>query len=423
MADSKIKPHVSGNGDDIKIDLSGTFPNLSAQLLPDAKLDPAGYDAAVKLSVPMIWGQTVDQKDVKGDIFLNGKFSGNLPYQETPATFGFSLDLGYKQTFASDKFKRDWKWQIKAGVSNGNPVPWKIKTGLVVEQNMKDGKGTDLRTPVLGVDFGLAGKSGFEIGAKTNIPVENVYLQFDGTFGATRNDGKFFFKDLRASAGSFATSLGLKGGVTFNTRPKQKQLVKGAPAIRIDAGGTFGRDPEEDIGTEKADTWGFQVGTTIFFPKMGGEELRDIVTGYGEGFDDPISAFFIRADFNMGVSQYLGTWYMPAQCDETDWDSCQFFDDAQKAATFTVEGDPELTPVRRPYDTTATSLDLSIGGNVLDLFVPKLDLKGIKIKLVPSLGVSIPLNKGGLLPVVTGGLALKGSFEDTVGGLKKKQEK
>ena len=79
--------------------------------------------------------------------------------------------------------------------------------------------------------------------------------------------------------------------------------------------------------------------------------------------------------------------------------------------------------MRRPYDTKAASLDLSIGGNVLDLFMPKLDLKGVKIKLVPSLGVSLPLVKGGFIPVLTGGMALKGSFEDTVGGLKKKQEK
>lgn len=436
MAEIKKYPRVAGEnpGDDVKLSVSSEFPALSATLLPKSELDPVGYKLGGNINLPVLWALGPDGKDIKGDFFLKGGLSGTFKKGETPGTFGFSLDVGYKQTLArNNKTKDAFKLVFKGGVKSGDKPTWTTKGGLVVERDMRDGKGEDLRTPILGIDLGLVGLSSFEIGARTNVPVESVYLQANATLGLTRPDGKFFFTKEGFDAKTFAGDLTAGAAVMFNPFNIRSQDVKqGTPAFRLD--GTFGRnwDEAEDIGSgDEADKTSATVGLGFYFAGKGGETMRDIVTGYGEGdgFSEPTSAFFIRGQFNYGSSLFLeDRFYLPAQCDETAWESCQYFDAAQAAAFPQIEGDVEYTPTRRAMSPKTSSIDVSIGGSFLDLFTPgmKIPKTNIGFKIVPEIGVSIPIAIGegavATPPVLKGGLTLKGSFEDTVGGLTKRKK-
>lgn len=436
MAEVKKYPRIAGDnpGDDVKLSVSSEFPALSATLLPKSELDPVGYKLGGNINLPVLWALGPDGKDIKGDFFLKGGVAGTFKKAETPGTFGFNLDLGYKQTLArNNKTKDAFKLVFKGGVKSGDKPTWTTKAGLVVERDMRDGKGADLRTPILGIDLGLAGLSSFEVGAKTNVPVESVYVQANAMFGLTRPDGKFFFAKEGFDAKTFAGNFTGGAAVMFNPFNIKSQDVKqGTPALRLD--GTFGRnwDEAEDIGSgDEADKTSATLGLGFYFAGKGGETMRDIATGYGEGdgFSEPTSAFFIRGQFNYGSSLFLeNRFYLPAQCDETVWDSCQYFDDAQAAAFPIVDGDDEYTPTRRAMNPRTGSIDLSIGGSFLDLFTPglKIPKRNIGIKIVPEIGVSIPIAIGeGAVPtppVLKGGVTIKWLFEDTVGGFGKRKK-
>lgn len=453
--DPKQYPRLGGEenpGDDVTLTVSGSL-SPTATLLPESKPDPLGYKLGGNVNLPVLLGiNPIDGKEVRVDVYGSFNMAGNFKFQDTPAAFGFDAELGYKQTFARNNITRDaFKLVLKGGVKGGVPPTWTAKGGLVVERDMADGKGTDLRTPILGIDLGLVGMSGFEFDARTNLPIQNVYVQANGSLGFQRSDNKFFFTNLKEvqtgsdtedrgapprgddpSATDVVTIAGnvmVGGAVMFNTRPRQGQLVRGAPALRIDGSYQQNWDPVPDIGEGQADARGGHIGLTVFVPGKDGEYMRDIATGYddnkGAEFSDPISAFFIRLQLNLGASHYFDTrFHMPAQCDSTDWDACMYYDDAQAPGVMELEGEEGQTLTRREFNPMTTSLDLSVGGNFLELFIPRMKIPKTEfaLKIVPEVGLSIPLGATPAAPVLTGGLILKGTFEDTVGGIRRKQK-